>query len=161
MAKTKLLKFKKLTCKRCGARVEADPVVGSQAKYLRRAVGPEGLCIHCAVHDMLRHLYPANMMLARSGAQSLLVPEIQKRFDELLQAAGTDARPGEIDWPTVVHNWDLPFAMPVKRSAQNPVDQCDLDAEEAYAIHQRRPDCNIWDERRRCKKELIVDRSEQ
>jgi len=90
---------------------------------LKKADVPKGLCVNCAVHDQLRHLYPANLILARSGPKGLVLPQLQQQFFEICQLAGTDARFEEIDWNAVIANWDLPFPTKLKSTATNPVTQ--------------------------------------
>ena len=107
--------------------VKVAPVPGSKARMLRKAATPKGLCINCATQDELRHLYPANLILARSGPRCLALPHIQQQFEAILRSAGTDAAPGEIDWVKVAANWDLPFPRKLKRTARNPVTQAELD----------------------------------
>ncbi len=124
-------------CGRCGAPCAVTPVPGSQAKMLKRSSTPKGLCINCAVHDQLRHLYPANLMLERSKGQGLSLPHIQKMFFGLCQMAGTDAQLEEINWPAIVANWDLPFPHKLRSTAMNPVRQEDMD-EAAKEGRQRR-----------------------
>ena len=94
---------------------------------LRRSAKPKGLCVNCAAHDQLRHLYPANLILAQSGPKGLMLPHIQQMFDSILRSAGTDADPGEIDWERVVANWNLPFSTKIKSTSTNPVTQKEFD----------------------------------
>lgn len=115
-----------LRCLRCEAPVRVAPVAGSKATMLRRAKDPKGLCINCAVHDALRHLYPANLILERSGPAGLALPHIQQQFFEICRLAGTDAQFDEIDWQAIIDHWDLPFPRPVKRTARNPVTEEEL-----------------------------------
>ncbi|GEM_PF-2271274 len=116
-------------CGRCGASCKVDPIPGSQARMLKRSKVPKGLCINCAVHDLLRHLYPANLMFARSGPRGLELPHMQKLFCDILKSAGSDAVPDEIGWQAIIDNWDLPFPTKIKRTATNPVSQEDYDRE--------------------------------
>jgi hypothetical protein len=94
---------------------------------LKKGDGPKGLCINCAAHDVLRNLYPPNLLLARSGPKGLALPHVQKQFEAILQCAGTDAKPGEINWDIVIANWKLPFPHKIKRTSTNPVSQDELD----------------------------------
>ena len=119
----------KCHCSRCGAKCKVDPIVNSKARMVKRSDVPKGLCINCAVHDTLRNLYPANLLLASSGPRCLALHHIQEQFAGILKSANSDAMPGEIDWQAVIENWDLPFPTKLKRSAMNPVDQDDLDRE--------------------------------
>lgn len=114
------------SCKRCGRPCKVDPIANSKARLLKRPAQPEGLCINCAVHDTLRNLYPANLILARSGPQGLTLPHIQRQFFAICQMAGTDASFEEIDWQAIVANWGLPFPSKIKRTATNPVSEEEL-----------------------------------
>ena len=116
----------KCTCLRCGAPCQLAPVPGSQARWIKKASAPQGLCINCAVHDVLRHLYPVNLLLAQSAGKGLLHPHIQDQFFHLAQMHGTDATLEEIDWQAIVANWDLPFPSKLLRLAQNPVTEEEL-----------------------------------
>jgi len=113
-------------CLRCGAPARVAPVAGSKATMLKRAHEARGLCVNCAVHDALRHLYPANLILEQSGPKALALPHIQQQFFEICRMAGTDAEFDEIDWRAIIAHWDLPFPSPVKRTATNPVTEEDL-----------------------------------
>lgn len=115
-------------CKRCELRCQINPVPGSKATMLKRSK-TTGLCINGAVHDHLRHIYPANLLLARSGPKSLVLPHVQKQFFGLCRLAGTDARFEEIDWQRIIDNWELPFSTKLQSTAANPVTQEELDRE--------------------------------
>lgn len=114
------------SCLRCGRACRIAPIANSQARMLKRGDTPKGLCVNCAVHDQLRHLYPANLILARSGPQALLLPHIQQQFFNICKLAGTDAAFDEIDWGAIGANWDLPFPTKLKRTATNPVSEEEL-----------------------------------
>ncbi len=116
-------------CRRCGASCKVDPKPNSQARMLKRSAKPKGLCVNCAVQNELRHLYPANLLLARSGPSCLALLHIQEQFAGILKLAGSDAEPDEIDWDVIIENWELPFSHKVKPSATNPVTQEELDRE--------------------------------
>jgi hypothetical protein len=105
---------------------------------LKRGDKPKGLCINCAVHDQFRNLYPANLLLARSGPQALALPHIQRQFFNICRMAGTDARFEEIDWSAIIGNWELPFPTKLKPTAANPVTQEELDRvrEESRSIRK-------------------------
>jgi hypothetical protein len=113
-------------CGRCGAPCKIDPVPGSQAKMLKRGSTPKGLCINCAVHDQLRHLYPANLTLEQSRGQGLRHPHIQKMFFDLCRMRGTDAAFEEIDWQAIVAHWDLPFPTKLQGTSANPAREEEL-----------------------------------
>lgn len=113
-------------CQRCGVSCRINSIPGSKAKMLKRGSTPKGLCVNCAVHDTLRNLYPANLILARSGPKGLVLPHIQQQFFAIVQMAGTDATFEEIDWQAIIDHWDLPFRTPLKRTATNPVTETEL-----------------------------------
>ena len=113
-------------CRRCGFKCKVDPIKDSKATMLKRSKEPKGLCINCAAHDCLRNLYPANLILARSGPKGLALPHIQQQFESILKLAGTDSEPGEINWSAVIANWDLPFPHKIKRTSVNPMNEEDM-----------------------------------
>jgi len=96
---------------------------------LKRGKDAKGLCINCAAHDWLRNTYPVNLLLARSGPKGLALPHIQEQFAGLMKMANSDARADEINWQRIIDNWELPFPNKVKRTAENPADQEELDRE--------------------------------
>jgi len=93
---------------------------------LRFAEG-SGLCVNCAVHDWLRNTYPLNILLAQSGPKVLLFEHIQKQFTEIMRIGFADAKPDEIDWQSIVDNWELPFLKKMKPSSMNLVSEKELD----------------------------------
>ena len=113
-------------CVRCGVPCQIEGPGNPDAKMLRRATVP-GMCVNCAVHDWLRNSYPINMMLARAGPVNLQYTHIQEQFAGIMKVGMADAMPDEIDWDLIIKNWDLPFKHPVKRRAENPVGQKELD----------------------------------
>lgn len=113
-------------CVRCGISCQIAGPGNPDAKMLRRATVP-GLCVNCAVHDWLRNCYPVNTMLARSGPANLRYTHIQEQFTGIMKVGMADAMPDEIDWELIIENWDLPFSHPVKRRAENPAGQKELD----------------------------------
>lgn len=147
------------SCGRCGMPCKVNPVPGSKATMLKRGSRPEGLCINCAVHDQLRNLYPANLILARSGPKGLGLRHVQEQFFAVVQMAGTDACFEEIAWHAIIKNWDLPFPTKLRPTAGNPVTQKELDLEAdedhrrmerlrpKYTVCGRRPDLKKRDER--------------
>ena len=113
-------------CGRCGAPCRVNPVPGSKARMMKRADEPKGLCVNCATHDVLRHLYPSNLILERSHGRTLAHLDIQREFFEIAQMHGTDVAFEEINWNAIIANWDLPFPTRVKRFGQNPVTEEEL-----------------------------------
>jgi len=139
-------------CTRCDAACTVDPKPGSQARILRRSRTPEGLCVNCAVHDQLRHLYPANLILAGSGPAGLALPHIQRQFYAIARSVGTDAEFDEIDWQRIIDNWDMPFPTKLKQTAMNPVTQDELDREPEERARRRARAMSM-----RTKQEIIAD----
>ena len=52
---------------------------------------------------------PVRMGVLRNGVEVLKNPTIQKQFAEILQAGGSELLAENIDWETVINQWDLPF----------------------------------------------------
>jgi hypothetical protein len=92
----------------------------SKAKMLRRSTKPKGMCNNCAVTEFLANTYPPNMLIEESphGPAILLFPQIQEQFVAIMKAGNADMDPAEINWQTVVDNWNLPLK--VKTSPMNP-----------------------------------------
>jgi len=126
-----------LSCPRCGRPCRVNPSAGSKATILKRASKHNGLCLNCAVHDVLRNLYPANLILARSGPWGLSLPPLQREFFEICRAAGTDARFEDIDWQAIIAHWDLPFPTPVQRTAFNAATEEDLAMARREGVEKR------------------------
>jgi len=47
--------------------------------------------------------------LLRNGIQVLRNPNIQRQFAAILQTGGSELSYEEIDWETVITQWDMPF----------------------------------------------------
>lgn len=94
-------------CLRCSVPCSPSRPPGEDARVLRRSLG-DGLCANCAITDFLRRMSPLDVVLERQGPEVLLVPSIQAQVGRVLVAGNSDASLAEIDWPTVVANWDLP-----------------------------------------------------
>lgn len=114
-------------CKRCKLPLSVQPKPQSEATMLRRAKGPDGYCLDCAVHDWLRNTYPVNLQLAESGPRILLFPHVRELFARIMRIAKAEALPEEINWNRIGENWDLPFPEPTKFSGRNPVSQAELE----------------------------------
>lgn len=119
--------IKTVVCDRCGAKLCIDPRMGSLATMLKRAKAAKGYCVHCAVHDWLRHTYPINIQLAESGPAILLHPQIRQLFGEIMRGQHADAHLDEINWNLIVENWELPWSEPMRTLPTNPVTQEELD----------------------------------
>jgi hypothetical protein len=63
---------------------------------------------------------------------------MQQHFVQIMRAGNAEADPEEIDWPTIVGNWDLPFPTRIKRSATNPMNEEDLEREK-HRFYRHRP----------------------
>ena len=98
------------TCKRC-AQLGRPGVGNPESRPFRRAV--EGLCVNCAMTDFFKTTEPIrsffNGIFGNLGPEILLSPAIQEQVGRILEAGNCDANLEEIDWPTVVRQWDLPF----------------------------------------------------
>jgi hypothetical protein len=96
-----------VTCQRCGLPLRFTGPGDPQARVLRRSAVPEGYCASCATACLLRHMEPFASMIRDPSV--LLDPRVAVQFAAVLEAGGSDARPDEVDWRSVVANWDLPF----------------------------------------------------
>jgi hypothetical protein len=94
-------------CQRCLLSVRVDPNRNPDALILRKSLTPEGFCINCAATHWQQH--GPEPIRSLCSPEALTHPQIQQQFGRILQAAHSDARIDEINWPTVVENWSLPF----------------------------------------------------
>lgn len=98
------------TCTRCGAEVQLAPRPTADARLLRRSTTRKGLCANCAVTAFLHATPLAQQLRATAGGhRALLLPHIQEGFARLMAVGMAHMQPDEIDWPTVVDQWDLPL----------------------------------------------------
>jgi hypothetical protein len=97
------------SCTRCGQALQFTGNRNPNARLLRRSAVPVGYCAACAMANFLQHTEPINMVIARRGPSCLLEPGVVDQMARMLEAGCADAKPQEIDWVSVVINWDLPF----------------------------------------------------
>ena len=98
-----------IQCVRCGRPCQPEESNNPEARPFRLA--KKGLCGDCAVTQFLLcdDMEPVRMGVLRNGVEVLKNPTIQKQFAEILQAGGSELLAENIDWETVVNQWDLPF----------------------------------------------------
>lgn len=65
--------------------------------------------MNCAITVFLKKTIPLDAVIEAQGPQVLLVAAIQEQVGRVLAAAQADASPSEIDWATVVTQWELPL----------------------------------------------------
>lgn len=102
-------------CGRCGVWLQfAHEQRNPDARLLRKSAVPEGYCVNCAATHWFQHGPEPTRSLMRSTLEigtdrKLLDPGFQVQFARLLCVGRSDAKWDEIDWPTVVKNWDIAF----------------------------------------------------
>jgi len=74
---------------------------------------PKGLCANCAVTRWLKETPPLCDMLTDEGRwridggpSAFLLPHVQRQFESLMRVGNCPVAPTEIDWPTIVVNWN-------------------------------------------------------
>ena len=97
-------------CKRCGQL--GRPSVGNpDSRPFRKAA--EGLCVNCVVTEFFKTTEPLKSMFGgiwgNNSPEVLLAPHMQQQFGNILQAGNCDVKLEEIDWQTIIDQWDLPF----------------------------------------------------
>ena len=101
-------------CQRCG-RLCRPGAGNPDSRPFRRA--SKGLCANCAITEFLKTTEPLASMFdgtwGNSSKEVLLAPHMQEQVGRIMVAGHCDANLEEIDWPTVVKQWDLPI--PKKR----------------------------------------------
>lgn len=97
-------------CRRCDAECHFTGDRNPEARVMRRSAVPEGLCANCAMTSFIQNMEPLPTVIERQGGPEVLLnPTVQAQVAAVLAAGNADAHPSEIDWPTLVANWDLPW----------------------------------------------------
>jgi len=96
-------------CKRCKAPCRVATEKNPEARFLRRSLKPQGLCVNCATTQFLKSIESLESSIQKHGLESLLNPMFQKQFQKVMISGGADASFDEINWDVVIKNWDLPF----------------------------------------------------
>jgi hypothetical protein len=76
-----------------------------EARLLRRAAGPAGLCATCAMAQFIQHLRRPKPCGAYcpGGNPRAAMPAVPYGFAPVLAAGPADAEPAEINWQRVVN----------------------------------------------------------
>ena len=135
-------------CERCGVRLKVGPPPNDDARLLKRAKVPRGICVNCAATewfqsiDIVRELmnnprcracgkrkadtYDRHRQCAcpaprfAAPQEIVMLPQVQAIFAQILAAGNADAKPDEIDWLEVAANWDLPWPTKRRKKKQPP-----------------------------------------
>lgn len=109
-------------CERCGVRVRVAPTRNANARMLRHAPTGSGFCVDCSTAQWFSEMgYRDGLMVGVTlDPASLLLPQVQESFARIMAVSGADATRGEIDWPKVVRDWDLPFPKAARRPKKSP-----------------------------------------
>lgn len=97
------------SCVRCGRPCKPGESTNPEARPFRRA--QKGLCENCAVTQFLLcdDLEAMRMGLLRNGIEVLKTPNIQEQFGKMLEVGQSELAVEQIDWDTVIAQWDLPW----------------------------------------------------
>ncbi len=96
-----------VSCDRCGAPLHFADTPASDARLLKLAEQPKGVCANCSVTGFLKTMEPLATIIVSKGSDVLLQPAVQRQMAAVIDSGQADARPDDIDWPTVVRQWDL------------------------------------------------------
>ena len=129
-------------CSRCNVRLRLAPTSNPNARLLKHAAIPEGLCVNCCATEWLQTTANIRSLIENpkclkcgqprkndfgprkcechpgefpSVGDILQTQHIQAIFTQLLAVGYSDASPEEIDWLEVAANWELPFEKPKRR----------------------------------------------
>ena len=103
-------------CQRCGKlcrKGTPDP----EARPFRKAMA--GFCLECCVAYMFQVETPDNVALPMAYKMALvggfkpadlMLPHLQAQFKRLLEVGQSQGKYEEIDWPTLIEKWDMPFS---------------------------------------------------
>lgn len=102
------------SCTRCRAPVQfTGRPPGENARLLRRSATPVGYCAACALANWIQNDPLSDsiryVIERKGGPVCLLDRQVIDQMTNVLAAGFADANPQEIDWVSVVINWDLPF----------------------------------------------------
>ena len=99
----------KTACVRCGKPCTPGVSINPEARPFRRA--QKGLCENCVVTSFLLcdDMEVLRNGLLRNGIEVLRNPTIQNQFAKILEVGGSELLFNEINWDTVINQWELPF----------------------------------------------------
>jgi hypothetical protein len=108
-----------VNCLRCGQLCR--PGKPDPTKRALRRTEHGGLCPNCAVTELLLGIEPIRQTIMGSPARGGIVPALPGKGPGVLRLphireqigrvlAFTQLEPTEIDWDTIIKNWDLPWA---------------------------------------------------
>lgn len=110
------------SCTRCGAPLQfTGKPPGEDARLLKRAETPAGICASCAMSLWLQYDPMADSLravIAAKGTGILLDRRSVDQMANVLAAGVADAKPQEVDWVSVVINRDRPFSIKTARPRQ-------------------------------------------
>jgi hypothetical protein len=96
-------------CLRCGAACDDGGPGNGEARILRRAAGPRGVCPSCHITAFLQDpALPLAGLIAARGPALLLDPRVAEQVAAIAAAGRADIPAGAIDWRRVVEHWALP-----------------------------------------------------
>ena len=98
-----------IPCVRCGKMCRPAESNNPNARPFRKA--KKGLCENCVVTQFLLcdDLEVLRIGLLRNGIEVLKNPNIQNQFSQILKVGRSELLAENIDWDTVIEQWDLPF----------------------------------------------------
>jgi len=96
-------------CVRCGRPCRPGNSKNPNARPFR--LSKKGLCGECAVTQFLLcdDMEPVRIGVLRNGVEVLREPAIQQQFAAILRVGGSELPAEDINWETVIEQWDLPF----------------------------------------------------
>jgi hypothetical protein len=98
-----------VSCLRCAMPCVVAETSNPEARILRAATTPHGVCPACHVTAFLQDpMYPFREFIERDNFAQLRDPRIQDEFTKLAIAGNADVPTAQIDWERVIQNWDLP-----------------------------------------------------
>lgn len=108
-----------IACERCGRLCRTAPTRNDNARLLRYAAADakNGLCANCGMTLFIRHGDGLGLIFRDEPDPGIFAARhVQESLERLMFVGNADARPEEIDWQTVIAQWDLPFKADVMRS---------------------------------------------
>lgn len=106
MKQTSLIKS---SCIRCNQPCRPGKNINPEARPFRLA--QRGLCENCVVTQFLLSddVEPLRNGILRNGIEVLRTLAVQEQFAAILKVGDSELLAEQIDWNTVVEQWDIPF----------------------------------------------------
>lgn len=97
-------------CARCGRLCILGSRPNPDGRLMTFATKEDaGLCADCAATAFLKSSSTIAYGIDKNGTEILLSRQAQEQFGAIMIAGDADAKPEELNWQSIVDNWDKPI----------------------------------------------------